>query len=388
MDDRVIIFDTTLRDGEQAPGASLEQNEKIEVARALRDLGVDVIEAGFPIASKGDFEAVKTIAQSIKGPIICGLARSIKKDIDAVYEAIKNSENPRIHVFLATSKIHMEYKLEKTENEILDLAVRSVKYAKKYFPDVEFSPEDASRTEKEFLFKIIREVINAGATTINIPDTVGYSEPEEFGNLIREIKEKVPNINKAVISVHCHDDLGLAVSNSLAAVKNGARQIECTINGIGERAGNASLEEVVMALEVRKDIFNNLKTNINKKQIYGTSQLVSRLTGFLVAPNKAIVGANAFRHEAGVHQHGILKKRETYEIIHGKEVGFSQDGLVLGKHSGRYAFIYKLKQLGYHLAAQELEKAFTEFKELADGKKEIPESDLIVIAKKHSEQES
>ena len=388
MDDRVIIFDTTLRDGEQAPGASLEQNEKIEVARALRDLGVDVIEAGFPIASKGDFEAVKTIAQSIKGPIICGLARSIEKDIDAVYEAIKNSENPRIHVFLATSKIHMEYKLEKTENEILDLAVRSVKYAKKYFPDVEFSPEDASRTEKEFLFKIIREVINAGATTINIPDTVGYSEPEEFGNLIREIKEKVPNINKAVISVHCHDDLGLAVSNSLAAVKNGARQIECTINGIGERAGNASLEEVVMALEVRKDIFNNLKTNINKKQIYGTSQLVSRLTGFLVAPNKAIVGANAFRHEAGVHQHGILKKRETYEIIHGKEVGFSQDGLVLGKHSGRYAFIYKLKQLGYHLAAQELEKAFTEFKELADGKKEIPESDLIVIAKKHSEQES
>ena len=388
MDDRVIIFDTTLRDGEQAPGASLEQNEKIEVARALRDLGVDVIEAGFPIASKGDFEAVKTIAQSIKGPIICGLARSIKKDIDAVYEAIKNSENPRIHVFLATSKIHMEYKLEKTENEILDLAVRSVKYAKKYFPDVEFSPEDASRTEKEFLFKIIREVINAGATTINIPDTVGYSEPEEFGNLIREIKEKVPNINKAVISVHCHDDLGLAVSNSLAAVKNGARQIECTINGIGERAGNASLEEVVMALEVRKDIFNNLKTNINKKQIYGTSQLVSRLTGFLVAPNKAIVGANAFRHEAGVHQHGILKKRETYEIIHGKEVGFSQDGLVLGKHSGRYAFAYKLKQLGYCLVAQELEEAFIEFKELADGKKEIPESDLIVIAKKHSEQES
>ena len=388
MDDRVIIFDTTLRDGEQAPGASLEQNEKIEVARALRDLGVDVIEAGFPIASKGDFEAVKTIAQSIKGPIICGLARSIEKDIDAVYEAIKNSENPRIHVFLATSKIHMEYKLEKTENEILDLAVRSVKYAKKYFPDVEFSPEDASRTEKEFLFKIIREVINAGATTINIPDTVGYSEPEEFGNLIREIKEKVPNINKAVISVHCHDDLGLAVSNSLAAVKNGARQIECTINGIGERAGNASLEEVVMALEVRKDIFNNLKTNINKKQIYGTSQLVSRLTGFLVAPNKAIVGANAFRHEAGVHQHGILKKRETYEIIHGKEVGFSQDGLVLGKHSGRYAFAYKLKQLGYCLVAQELEEAFIEFKELADGKKEIPESDLIVIAKKHSEQES
>ncbi len=384
MDNRVIIFDTTLRDGEQAPGASLKQNEKLEIALSLQDLGVDVIEAGFPIASKGEFEAVKTIAQSVKGPVICGLARALEKDIDAVYEALKNSENSRLHIFLATSKIHLEYKLQKTENEILDLAVRAVKYAKKYFSDIEFSPEDASRTEREFLFKIIHQVIEAGVRTINIPDTVGYAEPEEFGDLIKAIKEKVPNIDKAVISAHCHDDLGLAVSNSLAAVKNGARQIECTINGIGERAGNASLEEVVMALDTRKDIFNNLKTNINKKQIYKTSQLVSKLTGFLVAPNKAIVGANAFRHEAGVHQDGILRKRETYEIIRGEDVGFIQDNLVLGKHSGRHAFIHKLKQLGYQLAPEELEKAFFEFKALADEKKEILESDLITITKKHS----
>jgi 2-isopropylmalate synthase len=380
-DDKVIIFDTTLRDGEQAPGASLNQKEKLEVAKALRDLGVDVIEAGFPVASKGDFEAVKLIAKSIKGPVICGLARATKEDIDAVYETLKGFENARIHIFLATSKIHMEHKLQKTKDEILDLAVWAVQYAKKYFSDIEFSPEDASRTEKEFLFEIIRRVVQAGARTINIPDTVGYAEPEEFGDLIKAIKEKVPNINKAVISAHCHDNLGLATANSLAAVKNGARQIECTINGIGERAGNASLEEAVMALDTRKDIFHNLKTNIDKSQIYKTSQLVSRLTGFSIAPNKAIVGANAFRHGAGVHQDGILRKRETYEIIRGEDVGFTQDGLILGKHSGRHAFDYKLKQLGYRFAPEKLEKAFLKFKKLADSKKEILKSDLIAIAK-------
>lgn len=381
MEDKVIIFDTTLRDGEQAPGASLKKNEKLEVALALQDLGVDVIEAGFPVASKGDFEAVKTIARSVKGPVICGLARSIKEDIDAVYGALKGSENARIHIFLATSKIHMEHKLQKTKDEIFDLAISAVKYAKKYFSDIEFSPEDASRTERDFLFKIIKSVIDAGATTVNIPDTVGYAEPEEFGDLIGAIKEKVPNINKAVLSAHCHDDLGLAAANSLAAVKNGARQIECTINGIGERAGNASLEEVVMALDTRKDIFHNLKTSINKLQIYKTSQLVAKLTGFSIAPNKAIVGANAFRHEAGVHQDGILRKRETYEIIRGEDVGFNQDSLILGKHSGRHAFDYKLKQLGYQLSPKKLEKAFLKFKKLADGKKEILKSDLIAIVK-------
>ncbi|MEK7503629.1 MAG: 2-isopropylmalate synthase [Patescibacteria group bacterium] len=381
MQNKVIIFDTTLRDGEQAPGASLTKNEKLKVALALRDLGVDVIEAGFPIASKGDFEAVKTIAKSVKGPVICGLARSRKEDMDAVYDALKNSENARLHVFLATSKIHMEHKLQKTKEEIFDLAIWAVKYAKKYFSDIEFSPEDASRTEKEFLFKILKSVIEAGATTVNIPDTVGYTTPWEFADLIKAIKEKVPNIDKAVISAHCHNDLGLAVANSLAAVRNGARQVECTINGIGERAGNASLEEVVMALDTRKDIFNNLKTNINKSQIWQTSQLVSKLTGFSIAPNKAIVGLNAFRHEAGVHQDGILRKRETYEIIHGEDVGFTQESLILGKHSGRHALDHKFKQLGYQLSSEETEKAFLKFKKLADKKKEISKSDLIALAK-------
>ena len=381
MNDRVIIFDTTLRDGEQAPGASLTRTEKLEVALALRDLGVDVIEAGFPVASKGDFEAVKIIAKSVKGPIICGLARAIKEDMDAVYDALKKSENARMHVFLGTSNIHMEYKFQKTKEEIFDLAIRSVKYAKKYFSDIEFSPEDASRTEREFLFKIIKSAIDAGATTINIPDTVGYSAPWEYADLIKLIKEKVPNIDKAVISAHCHDDLGLATANSLVAVKSGARQVECTINGIGERAGNASLEEVVMALDTRKDIFNNLKTNINKSQIYKTSQLVSKLTGFSIAPNKAIVGANAFRHEAGVHQDAILRKRETYEIIRGEDVGFTQGGLILGKHSGRHALDFKLRQMGYQFSPEELGKVFLEFKKLADTKKEISKSDLAVIAK-------
>jgi 2-isopropylmalate synthase len=377
--EKIIIFDTTLRDGEQAPGASLNQKEKLEIAKALANLGVDIIEAGFPISSKGDFEAVCAVAKSIKGPVICGLARAITKDIDAAYQAVKYSKRPRIHVFLATSKIHMKYKLKKAEDEILRLAISTVKYAKDRCTDVEFSPEDATRSEREFLFKVIEAVIAAGATTVNIADTVGYAEPEEFGSLIRAIKENVTNIDKAVISVHCHNDLGLAVANSLEAIKNGARQVECTINGIGERAGNASLEEIVMALDTRVDIFGSLKTDINKSQIYKTSRLVSKLTGFLIAPNKAVVGANAFRHESGIHQDGILKERSTYEIIKPQDVGFFGEGLVLGKHSGRHAFVERLKQLGFHLSKQQLEKTFTRFKQLADKKKNIFDDDLMTI---------
>ncbi|MBU0503287.1 MAG: 2-isopropylmalate synthase [Candidatus Omnitrophota bacterium] len=377
--DKIIIFDTTLRDGEQAPGASLNQKEKIEVARSLAELRVDVIEAGFPISSKGDFESVKDIARNIKGPVICGLSRSIKKDIDAAYEALKPAKNPRIHVFLATSKIHMKYKLKKAEDEILRLAVEAVTYAKKLCPDIEFSPEDASRTEKEFLHRVVEAVINAGAGTVNIPDTVGYSEPEEFGRIIKGIKENVVNIHKAVISVHCHNDLGLAVANSLAAVKNGARQVECTINGIGERAGNASLEEIVMSIDTRKDIYAGLKTGIIKKNIYKTSRLVSKLTGFVIAPNKAIVGGNAFRHESGIHQDGVLKERSTYEIIRGEDVGFQVEGLVLGKHSGRHAFSERLKKIGFHLNEEQLNKAFENFKNLADKKKDIFDDDLRTI---------
>ena len=377
--EKIIIFDTTLRDGEQAPGASLNQREKLKIAEVLTHLGVDIIEAGFPISSKGDFQAVREVAKYIKGPVICGLARAIKKDIDTAYQAIKPAGKPRIHVFLATSKIHMEYKLNKAKDEILRLAIEGVKYAKRYCSDIQFSPEDASRSERKFLFKVIEAVIEAGATTINIPDTVGYAEPEEFGDLISAIKENVPNINRAIIAVHCHNDLGLAVANSLEAIKNGARQVECTINGIGERAGNASLEEIVMALDTRGDIFANLKTDIKKNQIYKASRLVSKLTGFVIAPNKAILGTNAFRHEAGIHQDGILKKRTTYEIIRPEDVGFTQASLVLGKHSGRHAFVQRLNQLGLHLKPAELEKAFSTFKELADKKKEIFEDDLVTI---------
>lgn len=377
--ERLIIFDTTLRDGEQAPGASLNQKEKVEIASALADLGVDVIEAGFPVSSKGDFEAAAAVAKNVKGPVMCGLARAINKDIDTAYRAVRYSKKPRIHVFLATSKIHMKHKLKKAEDEILRLAVASVKYAKKLCPDIEFSPEDASRSERGFLFKVIEEVIKAGATTINIPDTVGYAVPVEYGSLIAAIRENVPNIGKAVISVHCHNDLGLAVSNSLEAVRNGARQVECTVNGIGERAGNASLEEIVMAIDTRKDIFANLETGIKKSEIYKTSRLVSKLTGFVIAPNKAIVGANAFRHESGIHQDGVLKERSTYEIIKPQDVGFYGLGLVLGKHSGRHAFNERLKSLGFHLNKAQLDKAFMRFKQLADKKKNIFDDDLMAI---------
>ena len=378
-DEKIIIFDTTLRDGEQCPGASLNSSEKIEIAKQLAILGVDVIEAGFPISSPGDFESVKRIAKEVKGPVICGLARAIDKDIDAVYNAIKVAHRGRIHVFLATSKIHMKYKLKKAEDEILKLAVASVKYARNKCADVEFSPEDASRTEKDFLYKVVEAVIDAGATTVNIPDTVGYSTPLEYGQIIKGIKENVPNIDKAVISVHCHNDLGLGVANSLNAVLNGARQVECTINGLGERAGNASLEEIVMTIRTRNDIFKNIKTDINTKEIFKTSRLVSKLTGMPVQPNKAVVGANAFAHESGIHQDGVLKERITYEIMRPEDVGVTGTNLVLGKHSGRHAFKERLKNLGFTLKEDQAEKAFNRFKALADKKKEIFDEDLETI---------
>ena len=377
--EKIIIFDTTLRDGEQSPGASLNGNEKLEIARQLAVLGVDVIEAGFPVSSQGDFEAVKMVAKNIRGPVICGLARSLKKDIDAAYKSVKHAHRPRIHVFLATSKIHMKYKLKKAEDEILRLAVWAVKYARRKCGDIEFSPEDASRTEKEFLYKVIEAVIEAGATTVNIPDTVGYATPFEFGELIKGIKEFVPNIEKCVISVHCHNDLGLAVSNSLSAVLNGARQVECTINGLGERAGNASLEEIVMALRTRKDIFSGVRAGVNTKELCKTSRLVSKLTGLNVQANKAIVGSNAFAHESGIHQDGVLKERITYEIMRPEDVGFGETRLVLGKHSGRHAFKERLKKLGFAIKEDEIDKAFSRFKKLADKKKEIFDEDLETI---------
>ena len=378
QDDKVLIFDTTLRDGEQAPGASMNEKEKLEIALALERLGVDISEAGFPVISPGDFNSVKLVAQNIKGSIICGLARCIKQDIDAAHEALKAAQKKRIHVFLATSKIHMEHKLRKTQDEILQMAVDSVKYARSKVENIEFSPEDASRSEKQFLYRILDAVINAGATTVNIPDTVGYSTPGEYGQLIADIKNNVPNIQKAVISVHCHDDLGLAVANSLAAIKNGARQAECTINGIGERAGNASMEEIVMALKTRAD-FYGCTTGIKTQEICRVSRLVSKSTGFVVPPNKAIVGHNAFRHEAGIHQDGILKERSTYEIMRGEDVGFVGTGLVLGKHSGRHAFKERLKTLGIDLKDQDVDKAFERFKRIADKKKHVFDEDLIAI---------
>ena len=376
---KIIIFDTTLRDGEQCPGASLNINEKLEIARQLAVLGVDIIEGGFPISSLGDFEAVKAVARQVKGPGICGLARAIEKDIDAAYNAVKFSARPRIHVFLATSKIHMKYKLKKAEDEILKLAVAAVKYARSKCDDIEFSPEDASRTEGAFLRKVVEAVIDAGASTVNIPDTVGYSTPFEFAQIIRGLKENVPNIEKCVISVHCHNDLGLGVANSLAAVLNGARQVECTMNGLGERAGNASLEEIVMAIRTRNDIFRGFSTGINTKEIYKTSRLVSKLTGMPVQPNKAIIGANAFAHESGIHQDGVLKERITYEIMKPEDVGVEESKIVLGKHSGRHAFGARLRALGVDLKKGALDKAFEQFKELADKKKEVFDEDLETI---------
>ncbi|MBF0569510.1 MAG: 2-isopropylmalate synthase [Candidatus Omnitrophica bacterium] len=385
-EDRVLIFDTTLRDGEQAPGASMNQREKLEVAFALERLGVDIIEAGFPVISKGDFESVSMVAKKIKNCSVAGLARSVRKDIDAAAEALKPAKRPRIHVFLATSKIHMEHKLRKTPEEIVQIAVDAVKRAREFVDDVEFSPEDASRSEKKFLYRVLEAVIKAGARTVNIPDTVGYAMPEQYGQLIADIRNNVPNINKAVISVHCHDDLGLAVANSLAAVKNGARQVECTVNGIGERAGNCSMEEVVMALRTRQDYFGCSASKIRTPEICRTSRLVSKYTGFVVPPNKAIVGGNAFRHESGIHQDGVLKEPTTYEIMRPEDVGFTGLGLILGKHSGRQGLKARLKQLGIDLNDEQLAKAFDRFKDLSDKKKEVFDEDLIAIVEDESQE--
>ncbi|MFT5388085.1 MAG: 2-isopropylmalate synthase [Lysobacterales bacterium] len=376
--DKIYIFDTTLRDGEQAPGASMTEREKLEVAYSLERLGVDIIEAGFPVISKGDFDSVSTVAKNVKNACICGLARAIKADIDAAAEALKPAVNKRIHVFLATSKIHLEHKFKKGQDEILQMAVDAVKYARDKIDNIEFSPEDASRSDKDFLYRILEATINAGATTVNIPDTVGYAMPAEYGKLILDIKNNVPNIDKAIISTHCHDDLGFAVANSLDGVNNGARQVECTINGIGERAGNASMEEIVMAVKTRED-FYKLSTDINTKEFYRVSRLVSKYTGFNVPPNKAIVGANAFRHESGIHQDGVLKNKSTYEIMSGEDVGFDSEVMVLGKHSGRHAFKDRLLQLGVELNDEQINKAFKRFKSVADKKKEIYDDDLLAI---------
>ncbi len=373
--DKVIIFDTTLRDGEQAAGASLTVAEKLEIARQLEKLGVDVIEAGFPISSPGDFEAVQMIAKEIKRSTVCALCHANPEAVDRAWEAIKKAKQPRIHVFLSASDIHLFYQLKKSREQILESSRDMVARAKKYTDDVEFSPMDASRTEPTYLHKILEAVIDAGATTVNIPDTVGYSIPQEFGDLIEGIFNNVPNIKKAVVSVHCHNDLGLAVGNSLEAVRRGARQVECTINGIGERAGNASLEEIVMALKTRSDFFH-LTTNVETAQIYKTSRLVSELTGFIVQPNKAIIGANAFRHQSGIHQDGVIKQAITYEIMDPRSVGIPASSLVLGKLSGRHAFKEHLAELGYVLDDEALSHAFQAFKELADKKREVTDRDI------------
>lgn len=397
--ERIIIFDTTLRDGEQSPGATLNVDEKLSIARQLARLGVDVIEAGFPFASLGDFEAVSKIAETVgtdDGPIICGLARATHQDIKAAADALKPAVHARIHTFIATSDIHLQYKLKKSRDDVLAIVPDMVAYAKSFVDDVEFSPEDAARSDPAFLYQVLEAAIAAGATTINIPDTVGYTTPSEFGALIRGIKENVPNIDRAVISVHGHNDLGLAVANFLEAIKNGARQLECTINGIGERAGNAALEELVMALHVRRQHYNPFLgrsadseeplTNIDTRQIYKTSRLVSNLTGMFVQPNKAIVGANAFAHESGIHQDGVLKHKLTYEIMDAQSIGLTDNQIVLGKHSGRNAFRTRLHELGFDLSEQDLNRAFLRFKELADKKKEVSDWDLEAIVNDETQQ--
>jgi len=379
---RILVFDTTLRDGEQCPGASMNLREKLEVARQLARLNVDIIEAGFPVISDGDFASVQTIAREVKGPVIAGLARCMPKDIDAAGAALKPAgKRARIHVFLATSKIHREFKLHKAQDEIIRLAVEGVKRARSYVDNVEFSPEDASRTEPDFLVTVCKAVVAAGAGTVNIPDTVGYAVPDEFAALIRRLYESVPEFQsgKAIISVHCHNDLGLAVANSLAAIRAGARQVECTINGIGERAGNASLEEIVMALRTRRDFFAGFETGINTREIVKTSRLVSRMSGLIVQRNKAIVGENAFAHSAGIHQDGILKKRETYEIMNPEDVGWGKSELPLTKHSGRAAVAARLKHLGFRLADQEINALFARFKEIGDKKKFVYDEDLVFL---------
>jgi 2-isopropylmalate synthase len=375
---RLIIFDTTLRDGEQSPGASLNVQEKLEVAVQLARLGVDVIEGGFPITSPGDFEAVELMAKKIKGPEICGLARCVKGDIDAAWNAVKSAKKPRIHVFIATSRIHMEKKLRMTPQQVLDRINDMVTYASKFCENIEFSTEDAVRSDFEFLTKAVKTAIDAGASTINIPDTVGYAIPLEFGEMIRRLLLEVPGSDKVIFSVHCHNDLGLAVSNSLAALQNGARQVECTVNGIGERAGNASLEEIVMATKTRPDLFS-LTTGINTEEIYRSSRLVSRLTGIPVQPNKAIVGANAFSHESGIHQDGVMKHSRTYEIMTPESVGVPSSQLILGKHSGRHALQKRMKELGVELDGSDLDDLFAKFKGLADKKKYVFDEDILAL---------
>ncbi|WP_087143218.1 2-isopropylmalate synthase [Crenothrix polyspora] len=379
MKDKLIIFDTTLRDGEQSPGASMTRDEKVRIARALERLRVDIIEAGFPAASPGDFESVQAVANVIKDSTVCGLARALDKDIDRAGEALKGAKQSRIHTFIATSPIHMQMKLQMTPEQVIEHAVRAVKRARQYTDDVEFSPEDAGRSDEDFLCRILEAVINAGARTLNIPDTVGYSVPQQFGATIANLIQRIPNADKAIFSVHCHNDLGLAVANSLAAVMNGARQVECTINGLGERAGNASLEEIVMAVRTRHDVFD-CQTRIDTREILTCSKLVSSITGFPVQPNKAIVGANAFAHEAGIHQDGVLKSRETYEIMRAEDVGWSANRMVLGKHSGRNAFKSRVIELGFEFASEaELNDAFSRFKQLADKKHEIFDEDLQML---------
>ncbi|AKH20299.1 2-isopropylmalate synthase [Sedimenticola thiotaurini] len=377
--DKLYIFDTTLRDGEQSPGASMTKEEKLRIAKALEKMRVDIIEAGFPIASPGDFDAVQSIARTIKDSTVCGLARALEADIDRAGEALKEANSGRIHTFIATSPIHMQQKLRMTPDQVVEQAVWAVKRARQYTDNVEFSPEDAGRSEIDFLCRVIEQAIAAGATTINVPDTVGYNLPQQFGETIRTLIERIPNSDKAIFSVHCHNDLGLAVANSLAAVSQGARQVECTINGLGERAGNASLEEVVMAVRTRRDLFS-CDTTLDTTQIVNCSRLVSGITGFPVQPNKAIVGANAFAHESGIHQDGVLKHRETYEIMRAEDVGWSQNRMVMGKHSGRNAFRTRLEELGITFASEEeINDAFRRFKDLADKKHEIFDEDLQAL---------
>jgi len=378
MAKQIKIFDTTLRDGEQSPGCSMNLSEKIQMAKQIEKMKVDVIEAGFAIASKGDFESVSEIARNIKESRVASLSRALKKDIDCAWDAVKHARLPRIHTFIATSDIHMKYKLKMKPEDVMAQAVEMVKYAKAYCEDIEFSAEDATRSDAEFLYRIITKVIDAGATVVNIPDTVGYTTPDEYFKLITGIRENVPNIHKVDISVHCHNDLGMAVANTLAAARAGATQLECTINGIGERAGNAALEEVVMALNTRKDIYG-AECKVDTTQIMRSSSLLTSITGVKVQPNKAIVGANAFAHESGIHQHGMLQEKSTYEIMTPESIGLNKNKMVLGKHSGRHAFEDKLKDMGYELTKEELEKAFEKFKALADKKKTIFDKDIEAI---------
>lgn len=380
MKKHIKIFDTTLRDGEQTPRVNLNAQEKLRIAKQLESLGVDVIEAGFAVASPGDFEAVKMIAENVEKSTVTSLSRAVKKDIEVAAEAVKNAKKPRIHTFIATSPIHREYKLKMTKEQILDRVKEMVSYAKSFIDDIEFSSEDATRTEKEFLVEVYETAIKAGATTLNVPDTVGYRTPNEMFELITYLKNNVKGIENVDISVHCHDDLGLSVANSVAAIQAGATQIECTINGLGERAGNTSLEEIAMILKTRKDLFEEYYTNIDSKQIYPTSKLVSLLTGVSTQPNKAIIGANAFAHESGIHQHGVLANPETYEIMSPESVGRNPDSLVLGKHSGKHAFVQKLESLGFnHVGSDRVEELFAQFKKLADKKKYVLDEDIIAL---------